>query len=109
MQLLHAHIEDIECLIYSLNDEDMQFPEEVSTKPCKLTDYPDLPIYQYEQIQALSLKKVRTPDKILSEEGISTYNDLKNAYFLLRNRQLRKSARVRKLTEEKYSNISNFF
>lgn len=66
------------------------------------------PIFQFEQIQArMIFSKVRIPDIRLEEEGIITLNDLINAYFLLRHKQLNKSLRIRELVEQKYIDIQN--
>ncbi len=76
----------------------------------KLKDYPHLQVLNFEQFQAISIKSnCRLPDKQLAEEGISSFDDLKNAYFLLRNKQLKKSSLIRNLVEQKYRDLSCFF
>lgn len=51
------------------------------------------------------LFKKRTKDKILEEEGISSYLDISAAYELLKFKSLNKSRRVRELVLEKYIEI----
>ena len=54
------------------------------------------------------LFKKRTREVILEEEGIICFIDLLAAYELLKRKQLNKSAKVRKLVEEKYSEVIQF-
>ena len=51
--------------------------------------------------------KKRVNDKILIEQGIESFNDLLNAYHLLRINQLNKPLRIRQMVEKKYSEIIN--
>ena len=56
-------------------------------------------------MQVRMIAKCRVPDVRLGEEGISTFNDLKNAYHLLRINSLQKSKRIRDLVEQKYQEV----
>lgn len=47
----------------------------------------------------------RTRDKVLEEEHITSFNDLSNAYFLVKAKALNKSRRVREFVEEKYTEV----
>lgn len=47
----------------------------------------------------------RTVDKTLEEAGIRSFNDLSNAYFLIKTKELKKSRRVREYVEQKYIQI----
>lgn len=103
--------DNLEFVLYSLND-DISIPEEskIQLQDIKIEDYPHTQIMSYIDLQISSLRpSYRTDTKKLAEEGISTYDDLKNAYFLLRNKQLKKSLSIRKLVEQRYSDISCFF
>lgn len=48
---------------------------------------------------------MRTRDIILDSEGISTYSDFVYSYFLLKQKQLSKSRRVREMVLEKYTEL----
>lgn len=47
----------------------------------------------------------RTKDKVLEEEYITSFDDLSNAYFLIKAKALHKSKRIRDFIEEKYAEI----
>lgn len=66
-----------------------------------------LPIANFIEFILAGTGKKRTRDRILEEEGISTFYDLQCAYNLMRNKLLSKSARIRKFVEDKYSEIIN--
>lgn len=66
-----------------------------------------LPISNFLDFILAGSGKKRTRDRILEENGISSFYDLQCAYNLLRAHQLNKPARVRKFVEEKYSDIIN--
>lgn len=94
------------------NQDTIEFPEGIKilddeiTNIHQQTEYHDLPIYQLEQLQARFVGyKVRVPDVRLEEAGISTFNDLKNAYFLLRTKELELPKRIRDLVEQKYQDV----
>lgn len=74
---------------------------------------PGKPEYQLLQIIHVDtfferMFKRRTREIILEEEGIICFIDLLAAYELLKRKQLNKSARVRKLIEEKYAEVIQF-
>lgn len=48
---------------------------------------------------------MRTRDIILDSEGISTYSDFVYSYFLLKQKQLSKSRRIREMVFEKYTEL----
>ena len=50
----------------------------------------------------------RTRDKRLENEGILSYLDLANAFFLLRIKSLQKSKSIRDLVLEKYTEVVQF-
>ena len=52
--------------------------------------------------------KKQTRDKRLESEGILSYLDLANAYFLLRIKSLQKSKSIRDLVLEKYTEVVQF-
>lgn len=52
--------------------------------------------------------KRQTRDKRLESEGILSYLDLANAYFLLRIKSLQKSKSIRDLVLEKYTEVVQF-
>lgn len=52
--------------------------------------------------------KKQTRDKRLENEGILSYLDLANAYFLLRIKSLQKPKSIRDLVLEKYTEIVQF-
>ena len=52
--------------------------------------------------------KKQTRDKRLENEGILSYLDLANAYFLLRIKSLQKSRAIRDLVLEKYTEVVQF-
>lgn len=95
------------------NQSEITFPKEfeitiLDTEIKDITQHTELhniPVLQYEQLQARFVSKCRTPDIQLEEEGIITFNDLWNAYTLLRMQKLYKSKRVRDLVEQKYKEV----
>lgn len=48
-------------------------------------------------------------DKKLFSEGIVTFNDLRNAYFLIKTKELSKSKSIRDLVIKKYEALSEYF
>lgn len=71
--------------------------------------YPNLAIIKYENfvLKAFGLSK-RSIDRILSEEGIETYNDLVHEYFLIQTKQSNKSKRIRDFVVEKYIEVIDY-
>ena len=66
----------------------------------KLEDNLDLPIFEQYGFER---------DKKLFVEGICSFNDLKHAYFLIKTKELQKSASIRKLVLAKYESLSEYF
>lgn len=58
-------------------------------------------------LESWNIKK-QTRDKKLENEGILSYLDLANAYFLLRIRSLQKPKSIRDLVLEKYTEVVQF-
>lgn len=99
-------------ILYTLDDQNIEVPEEskIKIKDIKIEDYPNTQIMSYLDLQISSLRpSFRTVTKKLAEEGICTFADLQNAYFLLRNKQLKKTSSIRQLVEQRYADISCFF
>lgn len=69
-------------------------------KDVKLEDNSLVPIFEQLQFER---------DKKLFAEGICSFNDLKHAYFLIKTKELQKSASIRKLVLAKYESISEYF
>ena len=69
-------------------------------KDVKLEDNPLVPIFEQLQFER---------DKKLFAEGICSFDDLKHAYFLIKTKELQKSASIRKLVLAKYESISEYF
>lgn len=66
-----------------------------------------LPIFKCDDFILRIQGHKRTTDKLLMEEGIQSFNDLSHAYHLLRINKLEKSVRIRRLVEQKYTEIIN--
>lgn len=91
-----------EILIYG---EDIKLPEafeflEEDVDP-STKDNCNLPIINIKYFNPF----VRTRDIILDSEGISTYSDFVYSYFLLKQKQLSKSRRIREMVLEKYKEL----
>ena len=89
---------------------DMHFPEEMEVKLIEenvnLENNKDIPIYGYADLMTLFLNpRSRTTDKILADNHVITWNDIKNAHVLNQIRKSPFSKRVRDLVKEKYANI----
>lgn len=96
-----------EVLVYG---EEPQLPE--SLKPELLhedidpsdPEYINIPIIS-KDLLFLSMLGITTRDKVLEDENIQTYNDISNAYFLIKTKALRKPRRIRDFINEKYAEI----
>lgn len=103
---------DQELLIYTLQ-EDLSMPlddlnlELIEEHP-NLEENKFIPILKAEDLLTRIIgKQRRTRDVILSEESIDSWNNLKAAYYAMRNRILYFSKRVREMVTDKYSEIVN--
>lgn len=105
-------IGDQEFLCYS--DKEISFPKELNVQlieeNAKLEENQHIPLHNHTELAILGINPgLRLPEKILFEEGIITFNDLKNAYFLIKTKELKKSKKVRDLILQKYETISTYF
>lgn len=66
-----------------------------------------LPLIKAEDLLERLVKRSRTRDTVLSEESIDSWNNLKAAYYAMRNRILYFPRRIREFITEKYSEIIN--
>lgn len=103
---------DQELLIYTLQ-EDLSMPlddlnlELIEEHP-NLEENKFILILKAEDLLTRIIgKQRRTRDVILSEESIDSWNNLKAAYYAMRNRILYFSKRVREMITDKYSEIVN--
>lgn len=90
--------------------EDIKFPEELGFELIEenidIKNYKDLPILDYKELMMTLIDpKLRTSDKILTENKINTYNDLSNAHVLVQMKIAPFSKKIRALIEQKYANI----
>lgn len=100
-----------EFLCYS--DNEIKFPEgipvesiEENVDPSK---YGDLPILHFEELMIRGIyQKARTNDKVLAEHNCDTFNKLSASYFLIKNKSLNKSKKVRDLIEKRYADIIHY-
>lgn len=102
---------DNEFLIYTLTEE-LSIPlDDLNLE--LIEENPDLetnkllPLLKAEDLLERLVKRSRTRDTVLSEESIDSWNNLKAAYYAMRNRMLYFSKRVRDYITEKYSEIIN--
>lgn len=103
---------DQELLIYTLQ-EDLSMPlddlnlELIEEHP-NLEENKFIPILKAEDLLTRLIgKQRRTRDVILSEESIDSWNNLKAAYYAMKNRILYFSKRIREMITDKYSEIVN--
>ena len=103
---------DTELLIYTLTEE-LSLPlndlnlELIQENP-NLEENKFIPILKAEDLLTRLIgKQRRTRDVILSEESIDSWNNLKAAYYVMRNRILYFPKRVREMITDKYSEIVN--
>ena len=98
----HYKFNDYEFLAYG---EKFDFPEnfELLTEDVdpSTPGYRDLDLVSVDSIFAFT----RTRDKVLEEEHIKSFNDLSNAYMLLRMKELHKPRRIRDFVEQKYIEV----
>ena len=88
---------------FLLIGEDLPESDETVTlleKDVKLEDNPLVPIFEQYGFK---------DDKRLFAEGICSFEDLRQAYFLIKTKELSKSASIRKLVIEKYESLSEYF
>lgn len=103
----HYKFGQMELLIYNV---EAPLPEawqlELVTEDVDPSDekYRHLPLFERESFFFGALGK-RTRDRVLEEEGIISFDDLSNAYFLYMNKLLKKPVRIREFVKEKYSEI----
>ena len=107
----------IKCNHYKLKDQDVEFliygeefdvpetfellHENVDPSTSK---FRNLELLNSSELYARIFSK-RTVDKTLEEAGIRSFNDLSNAYFLIKTKELNKSRRVREYVEQKYIQV----
>ena len=101
----------LEFLAYANNDEELSLNPfweaelvEENVDPSK-KEYCELQIIHASE--SWDIKK-QTRDKKLENEGILSYLDLANAYFLLRIKSLQKPKSIRDLVLEKYTEVVQF-
>lgn len=102
---------NLEFLAYANNDEELSLNPfweaelvEENIDPSK-KKYCELQIIHAPE--SWNIKK-QTRDKKLEDEGILSYLDLANAYFLLRIKSLQKPKSIRDLVLEKYTEVVQF-
>ena len=101
----------LEFLAYANNDEELSLNPfweaelaEENVDPSK-KEYCELQIIHAPE--SWNIKR-QTRDKKLENEGILSYLDLANAYFLLRIKSLQKPKSIRDLVLEKYTEVVQF-
>ena len=101
----------LEFLAYANNNEELSLNPfweaelvEENVDPSK-KEYCDLQIIHAPE--SWNIKR-QTRDKKLENEGILSYLDLANAYFLLRIKSLQKPKSIRDLVLEKYTEVVQF-
>lgn len=103
---------DTELLLYTLTEE-LSLPlddlnlELIQENPV-LEENKFIPLIKAEDLLTRLIgKQRRTRDVILSEESIDSWNNLKAAYYAMRNRILYFPKRIREMITDKYSEIVN--
>ena len=101
----------LEFLAYANNDEELSLNPFWETELVEENVDPSKKEYCELQIihapESWNIKK-QTRDKRLENEGILSYLDLANAYFLLRIKSLQKPKSIRDLVLEKYKEVVQF-
>lgn len=102
---------DTEFLIYTMTDalslplEDLNL--EIVTENPSLEENKFLQLIKAEDLLERILTHKRTRDVVLAEESINSWNNLKTAYYAMRNRLMYFPKRIRDFITEKYSEIIN--
>lgn len=102
---------DTEFLIYTMTDalslplEDLNL--ELVTENPSLEENKFLQLIKAEDLLERILTHKRTRDVVLAEEFINSWNNLKAAYYAMRNRLIYFPKRIRDFITEKYSEIIN--
>ena len=102
---------DTELLIYTLTDE-LSLPlEDLSLELIEespnLEENKFLELVKAEDLLERIITHKRTRDIVLAEESINSWNNLKAAYYAMRNKMLYFPKRIREFITEKYSEIIN--
>jgi len=97
----------VEVLLYG---EELRLPDFLKADLIKEDVDPSTEEYRHLDIlnRNLLIESIlgkRSRDKVLEEEHISSFDDLSNAYFLVKAKALNKSKRVREFVEEKYAEV----
>ena len=102
---------DTELLIYTMTDE-LSLPlndlglELIEESP-NLEENKFLELVKAEDLLERIITHKRTRDIVLAEESINSWNNLKAAYYAMRNKLLYFPKRIREFITEKYSEIIN--
>ena len=102
---------DDEFLIYTFTEE-LSIPLdalniELVQENSNLEENKMLPLIKAEDLLERLIKRSRTRDTILFEVSINSWNNLKAAYYAMRNRLTYFPKRIREFITEKYSEIVN--
>ena len=102
---------DTEFLIYTMTDE-LSLPLddlnlELVTENPSLEENKFLQLIKAEDLLERIITHKRTRDVVLAEESINSWNNLKAAYYAMRNRLIYFPKRIRDFITEKYSEIIN--
>jgi hypothetical protein len=97
----------VEILLYG---EELRLPDFFKAELIKEDVDPSTEEYRHlnllnRNLLVESILGKRTRDKVLEEERITSFDDLSNAYFLVKAKALNKSRRVREFVEEKYAEV----
>lgn len=102
---------DTELLIYTMTDE-LSLPLEdlnlelVQESPI-LEENAFISLIKAEDLLERIMTHKRTRDVVLADEKIDTWNNLKAAYYAMKNNLIYFSRRIREFITEKYSEIIN--
>lgn len=102
---------DTEFLIYTMTNE-LSLPLddlnlELVTENPSLEENKFLQLIKAEDLLERIITHKRTRDIVLAEESIDSWNNLKAAYYAMRNRLIYFPKRIRDFITEKYSEIIN--
>ena len=102
---------DTELLIYTLTDELVLPLEDLNLELIEespnLEENKFLELVKAEDLLERIITHKRTRDIVLAEESINSWNNLKAAYYAMRNRLIYFPKRIREFITEKYSEIIN--